>query len=164
MASTRTHTHTRTTRSCARTQRLSLSLACSLFSPDAPNLPNGPPRPREVETSSLSEGQKSRARGLAADAPPLASLHYTVKSNETRHLIPPRNVLSDCPQLEHASAPPAGSRARETIRIARLSKKKNSAYSTTLTVRDRRCARGRRPHVGAESRSLAFSLRDDHAE
>lgn len=142
--------HTRTVRSYARALRLSLSLSDSPFSisPDVPNLPvisPSPPRPREVETSSLSERHRSReTRGLEADAPPVASPHYTVKSNETRHLIPSRNVLSDCPRLEQPEPP--GSPARKTIRIApyvlRISlETKFGLFRETDRAMHRRCTR-----------------------
>lgn len=123
---------------------LSPSLCLSTF----PIFQSSPPRSLlclEKSRPRVPRRDRSRGprRGVGADAPLCTSLHYTVKSNETRHLIPPRNVLSDCFQLGQPD-----SRARKTIHRARLLKKyKIPAYSAVLTsTRDRRrCTRIRKP-------------------
>lgn len=88
------------------------------------------------------EGPRSGSR---CSTVPVASLHYTVKSDETRHLIPPRNVLSDRLQLGQPE-PRSSERGKRYISRARpryenvAPRKSISAYSGTLTMRDRRCA------------------------
>jgi len=96
-----------------------------------------------LEKSRPRVPRRDRSRGPAAREQMLrwfASLYYTVKTDGTRHLIPPRNVLSD---FSWDSQRPGSRAQRKRYIRAWPSLKKDPAYSGALTLRDRRCSRGR---------------------
>lgn len=86
--------------------------------------------------------------------------HYTVKSKETRHPIPPRNVLSDCPRLGPAPTMENDTSTLypapfKTEKRKKRKKKPRSFQRRTTGSSTWRCTCERRPTSFLEKKLLA---------
>lgn len=86
--------------------------------------------------------------------------HYTVKSKETRHPIPPRNVLSDCPRLGPAPTMENDTSTLypapfKTEKRTKRKKKPRSFQRRTTGSSTWRCTCERRPTSFLEKKLLA---------